>query len=59
MDAHSFTRTLHAKGMFVYCNKCGLVRLNNRATEKAIRKPCAGVRDLDDEEYLKAKGKKK
>jgi hypothetical protein len=55
---HSFTRTLHAKGMFVYCNRCGLIRLGNKATQKAIAKPCGGLRDLDDEEYLKAKGRK-
>lgn len=56
---HSFTRTLKAKGMFVYCNRCGLVMLHNRATEKAIKKGCAGLRDLDDDEYLKAVGNKK
>ena len=28
------------------------------ATEKAINKPCGGIRDLDDDEYLKLKGKK-
>lgn len=59
MQGHSFTRTLHAKGMFVYCNKCGLIRLGNRATQKAINKPCGGLRDLEDDEYLKATGKKK
>jgi len=58
MQGHSFTRTLHAKGMFIYCNKCGLIRLGNKATQKAIAKPCGGLRDLDDEEYLKAKGRK-
>jgi hypothetical protein len=47
---------LHAKGMFVYCNNCGLIRLNNRATEKQINKPCVGLRELEDEEYLKLKG---
>lgn len=57
-SGHNFNRTLNAKGMFIYCGKCGLIRLGNRATEKAINKPCAGVRDLDDEEYLKLKGKK-
>lgn len=56
MSAHAFTRTMSAKGMFVYCNKCGLIRLHNRATEKAISKPCKGLRDLDDEEYMKVKG---
>lgn len=58
MSEHSFTRTLNAKGLFVYCNKCGLIRLNNKATEKAINKQCKGARDLDDEEYLKLKGNK-
>lgn len=53
---HAFNRTLNAKGMFVYCGKCGLVRLGNRATEKAIRKPCIGLRELEDEEYLRIKG---
>lgn len=53
MQGHSFTRTLHAKGMFIYCNKCGLIRLGNKATQKAIAKPCGGLRDLDDDEYLK------
>lgn len=57
MSNHSFNRTLHAKGLFVYCSRCGLVRLGNRATEKAIKKPCIGLRDLEDEEYLKAMGK--
>jgi hypothetical protein len=45
--------------MFVYCGRCGLVRLGNRATQKAITKPCGGLRDLDDDEYLKLTGKKK
>lgn len=58
MQGHNFSRTLHAKGMFVYCNKCGLIRLGNRATQKAIAKPCGGLRDLEDDEYLKAKGRK-
>lgn len=58
MQPHNFNRTSHAKGMFVYCGKCGLVRLNNKATQKAINKPCGGTRDLDDEQYLKLKGKK-
>lgn len=53
---HNFNRTMHAKGMFVYCGRCGLVRLNNRATQKAIHKTCIGLRELDDEEYLKIKG---
>ena len=53
---HNFSGVLKAKGLFVYCNRCGLVRLNNRATEKQINKPCIGLRDLDDEEYLKLKG---
>lgn len=56
---HNFNGVLHAKGLFVYCNRCGLVRLNNRATEKQIGKPCIGVRDLDDDQYLKLKGNKK
>lgn len=58
MNPHNFNRTSHAKGMFVYCSKCGLVRLNNKATQKAINKPCGGLRDLDDDEYLKLKGRK-
>lgn len=45
--------------MYMYCGRCGLIRLNNRATQKAINKGCGGLRDLDDEEYLKATGKKK
>ena len=57
-QGHNFNRTLNAKGMFIYCGKCGLIRLGNRATEKAISKPCTGARDLDDEQYLKLKGKK-
>jgi len=58
MQAHNFNRTMHAKGMFVYCGRCGLVRLGNKATQKAINKGCGGLRDLDDEEYLKLKGRK-
>jgi hypothetical protein len=45
--------------MFIYCGRCGLIRLGNRATQKAISKPCVGARDLDDEEYLKFVGRKK
>jgi len=56
MQGHNFSRNLHAKGMFVYCARCGLIRLNNRATEKQINKPCVGLRELEDEEYLKLKG---
>jgi hypothetical protein len=59
MQTHNFNRTLHAKGMFVYCGRCGLVRLGNRATQKAITKPCGGLRELDDDEYLKLTGKKR
>lgn len=59
MIGHNFNRTLNAKGMFVYCGRCGLIKLGNRATAKAVVKPCGGLRDLDDEEYLKATGKKK
>jgi hypothetical protein len=58
MIGHNFNRTMHAKGMFMYCGRCGLIRLGNRATQKAIAKPCGGLRDLDDEQYLKLKGKK-
>lgn len=58
MQGHNFNRKLHTVGMFLYCGKCGLVRLGNKATEKAIRKGCNGARDLDDEEYLKLKGRK-
>ena len=53
MQGHSFNKNLHAKGMFVYCSRCGLVRLSNRATEKQVNKSCIGLRDLEDEEYLK------
>ena len=49
---------MNAKGMFVYCGRCGLIRLGNKATQKAINKGCGGLRDLDDEEYLKLKGRK-
>lgn len=59
MTGHIFNRKLNAAGLFVYCNKCGLIRLGNRATQKAINKPCGGLRDLDDEEYLKATGRKR
>jgi hypothetical protein len=59
MKGHNFNRTLHAKGMFVYCNNCGLILLNNRSTEKQINKPCVGLRELEDEEYLKLKGQMK
>jgi hypothetical protein len=59
MSGHVFNRKLHAAGLFIYCGKCGLIRLGNRATQKAINKPCGGLRDLDDEEYLKVTGKKK
>ncbi len=45
--------------MFMYCCKCGLIMLGNKATRKAINKGCQGLRDLDDEEYLRATGKKK
>lgn len=58
MIGHNFNRTMHAKGMFMYCGRCGLIRLGNRATQKAIAKPCGGLRDLDDEQYLKLRGKK-
>ncbi len=59
MIGHNFNRTLNAKGLFVYCGRCGLIKLGNRATTKAVQKPCGGLRDLDDEEYLKATGKKR
>ena len=59
MIGHNFNHTLHAKGLFIACGRCGLIRLNNRVTQRAIAKPCGGLRDLDDEQYLKATGKKK
>ena len=58
MQGHNFNRKLHTVGMFLYCGRCGLVRLGNKATAKAINKGCEGARDLDDEEYLKLKGRK-
>jgi hypothetical protein len=59
MQVHNFNRNLNAKGMFVYCGRCGLVKLGNRATQKAINKPCGGLRDLEDDEYLKVVGRSK
>lgn len=59
MQGHNFNRTLHAKGMFVYCGRCGLVRLGNRATEKQINKAYVGARELEDEEYIRVKGQMK
>ena len=59
MQGHNFNRKLHCTGMFLYCGKCGLIRLGNKASQKAINKPCGGLRDLDDEEYLKLTGKNK
>lgn len=53
MQGHNFNRVLNAKGMFAYCGRCGLIRLGNRATQKAISKSCIGLRELSDEEYLK------
>lgn len=58
MQGHNFNRKLHTVGMFLYCGRCGLVRLGNKATAKAINKGCDGARELDDEEYLKLKGRK-
>lgn len=58
MQGHNFNRKLHTVGMYLYCGRCGLVRLGNKATERAIKKPCIGLRELDDEEYLKLKGRK-
>ncbi len=55
---HNFTRKLNCTGMYLYCCKCGLIRLGNKASQKAINKPCGGLRDLDDEAYLKARGRK-
>ena len=57
-SGHNFNRKLHCTGMYLYCAKCGLIRMNNKATQKAIAKPCGGLRDLEDEEYLKLKGRK-
>ena len=58
MNGHNFNRKLNTVGAFMYCGKCGLIMLGNRATQKAVNKPCGGLRDLDDDEYLKAKGRK-
>lgn len=58
MSGHNFNRKLHTIGAFMYCGKCGLIMLGNRATQKAIAKPCGGLRELDDDEYLKVKGRK-
>lgn len=58
MKDHNFNRPLHAKGLFIACGRCGLIKLNNRATQKAVNKPCIGLRDLEDDEYLKLKGRK-
>ena len=55
MQGHNFSKTSAAKGMFVYCSRCGLVRLGNKATQKAINKACIGLKELEDEEYLKIK----
>jgi len=58
MIGHNFNRKLHTTGMFLYCGRCGLIRLGNKASQKAIAKPCGGLRELDDEEYLKVVGRK-
>jgi hypothetical protein len=57
MQGHNFNRKLNTTGMFIYCGKCGLIKLGNKATQKAINKPCGGLRELDDEEYQKIKKK--
>jgi hypothetical protein len=54
---HSFSKKLHCVGGFFYCCKCGLIGLSNKASIKESRRPCKGKRDLDDDEYLKQKGK--
>ena len=59
MQGHNFNRKLHCVGMFLHCARCGLIKLGNKATQKAINKGCGGLRDLDDDEYLKITGKKK
>ncbi len=44
MKAHAWTpitKTLPIK----YCDRCGLIRLNNKETNKAAVKPCPGKED--------------
>ena len=43
--------------MFLSCGRCGLIKLGNKATQKAVNKGCGGLRDLEDDDYLKLKGK--
>lgn len=59
MKGHSFTKTLKAKGQFLYCASCGLVALSNKTTQKAMQKPCIGLKELDDEQYLKLRNQLK
>jgi uncharacterized C2H2 Zn-finger protein len=58
MQGHSFNRKLHCTGMYLYCGRCGLIKLGNKESTKAANKACGGLRELDDEEYLKLKGRK-
>ena len=58
MQGHNFNRKLHCVGMFLSCVRCGLIKLGNKATQKAVNKGCGGIRDLEDDDYLKLKGKK-
>jgi hypothetical protein len=59
MKGHAFTKTLKAKGQFLYCAGCGLVALSNKATQRAMQKPCIGLKELDDEQYLKLRNQLK
>ena len=44
MSAHNWQGRI-GKLAWHYCLKCGLIRLNNRASEKAARKPCPDDND--------------
>lgn len=39
-SSHVFTNTVKGRSWPVHCIKCGLIKLNNKATRKAIKSGC-------------------
>lgn len=45
MKRHAWVGPLSRKIMYYYCGRCGLIRLNNSETQRAVRNSCPGKED--------------
>lgn len=54
MTQHSFNRKVPATA-YMYCGRCGLIRLNNSASRRQANKPCDTVEVPQAPKWLREK----